>query len=142
MPGAGNELAFGIAGALFGCELVSTVRCTDRNSQRVAAGTGCEVDNFLRISVCVVVGRYFVFYACENTEFTFDSYVELVSIIYYLLGQSNVFFVGKVATVDHNRRETEVDAALAEFEAVTVVEVQNDLGILPAKFFLRILQHP
>ncbi len=52
----GYELAFLVAGALLGSELVGTVACADRDSERVAAGAGSEVDNFLGIGVCVVVG--------------------------------------------------------------------------------------
>ena len=39
-----------------------------------------------------------------------------------------------MAAVDHNRRETAVDTALADLEAVAVIEVKYDLGVLPAKF--------
>ncbi len=82
----------------------------------------------------MVVGRNFVFNTGEDAEFAFDSYIELVGVVNNLLGEGNVFFVGEVRTVDHNRREAAVDAALAELEAIAVVEVKNDFGIFPAEF--------
>jgi hypothetical protein len=132
--GRGNELAFFVAGALLGSELVSTVGSADRDSEGVAAGAGSEVDNLFGVGVGVVVGRNFVFNAGENAELTFYSYVVLVSVFYNLLGKSYVFFVGEVRTINHDRREARVDAAFAEFEAVAVVEVEHNLGIFPAEF--------
>jgi hypothetical protein len=72
------------------------VRGTDRDSERVAAGAGSEVDYFFRVGVCVVIRRNFVFNAGEYAEFAFNGYVELVCIVNYLLGESNVFFVRQV----------------------------------------------
>ena len=131
----GNELAVGVAGALLGSELVCAVGSTDRDSEGVAACAGSEVDNFFGVGVGVVVGRNFVFNAGENAEFAFNSYIELVSLVNDFLCEGYVFFVGKVRAVDHYGRETGVDAAFAEFERITVVEVKNDLGMLPAEFF-------
>ena len=47
-----NQLAgLRVAGALLGLELIGTVRSTDRDSQRVAACTGSEVNNLLGLGV-------------------------------------------------------------------------------------------
>jgi hypothetical protein len=92
------------------------VRSADRDGERVAACAGSEVDHFFGVGVCVVVGRNFVLDACEHTEFAFDSYVKLMSVVAYFLCEGNVFFVGEMRAVDHHRRETAVDAVLAEFE--------------------------
>ena len=96
MPTRGYELAFLVAGALLGGELVGTVACADRDSERVAAGAGSEVDNFLGIGVCVVVGGYFVLNAGKYAELAFDSHVILVSVVAYFLGEGYVFLVGEV----------------------------------------------
>ena len=56
-----------------------------------------------------------------------------MSILYYFLGQSNVLLVRQRRCVDHHARESEVNAALAKLEAVTVIQVQTDLRMLPAK---------
>ena len=57
-----------------------------------------------------------------------------MSVINNLLCESDVLLVWEVRTVDHNRRETVVDTILTELEAITVVEVKNDLRILTTKF--------
>ena len=44
----------------------------------------------------MVIRRNFVFNAGEYAEFAFNGYVELVCIVNYLLGESNVFFVRQV----------------------------------------------
>ncbi len=110
------------------------MRSTDRDSEAVATCTGREVDNFFGVGVGVVVGRNFVLNACENAELAFNGYVELMSVVNNFLGEGNVFLVGEVRTVDHNGREAVVDAGFAKLEAVTVVEVEADLGIFPAEF--------
>ena len=81
----------------------------------------------------MVVARDFVLYAGQHAQLAFDGDVVLVSVVGNLLGEGDVLFVGEVAAVNHYRRETGLDAALAQLEAVAVVEVQNNLGVLPAK---------
>ena len=76
----------------------------------------------------------FVFHTGEHAEFSFDGHVVLVSVFNNLLGEGDVVFVRKSGTVDHHGRETVVDAVLAEFERVTVVEVEHDLRIGAAEF--------
>ena len=125
-----NEDTLFVAGALLGLELVSTVRSTDRDSQRVATGLGNEVNNLLGASVVSNLRRNLVLYTCQYTELTLYGYIVLVSVLNHLLSQRYVLVVGEVATVDHNRRETHIDAILAELERVTVVEVQNDRNVL------------
>ena len=132
--GRRNELAVGVAGALLGSELVCAVAGTDGDGQGVATGAGGEVDYLLGVGVGVVVSGNLILNAGENAQLTFDGNVVLVGVVNNLLGEGHVLLVGEVAAVDHHRRETVVDAALAKLEAVTVVEVQNDLGILPAEF--------
>ena len=51
-------------------------------------------------------------------------------IVNHLLGQGDVLIVGKRRTVNHYRREAHLDAALAELERVSVVEVQHDGNVL------------
>ena len=76
----------------------------------------------------------FIFHTGEHAEFSFDGHVVLVSVFNNLLGEGDVVFVRKSGTVDHHGRETVVDAVLAEFERVTVVEVEHDLRIGAAEF--------
>ena len=131
----GNEDTLFVAGALLGSELVGAVAGADRDGQRVAAGAGGEVNHFGGIGVGVVVGGNLVLNAGEHAELTFYGHVVLVCVVNYFLGESHVLLVGEVRAVDHNGGEAVVDAVLAELEAVAVVEVQHNLGMLPAQLF-------
>lgn len=82
--------------ALFGFELICTVRSTDRNSQRVTTCASSEVNNFFRVSICVVFSRHFIFYTCQYAEFALYCNIELVSVVNNLLCQSYIFFVWKM----------------------------------------------
>ena len=88
--------------ALFGFELVCTVRSTDRNSQRVTTCASSKVDYFFRVSISMMFSRNFVFYTSQYTKFAFYSYIKLMSVVNYLFRQSNVFFVRQMRTIDHN----------------------------------------
>ena len=111
-----NEDTLGVAGALLGLELVGAVRRTDRDGQRVYAGLRYEVDHVSGVGIGVVLGRNLVLDAGQHAQLTLDRYVELVCVVYDLLGEGYVFVVGQVRTVDHHRRKAHVDAALAQLE--------------------------
>ena len=125
-----NQNAVGIAGALLGLELVCAVRGTDRDGQRVNAGLAYEVDNLLGTGVVSLLGRNLILDAGQYAQLALDGNVELVGIVYDLLGEGYVLLIGQRRTVDHNRREAHVDAALAELERVAVIEVQADGDVL------------
>ena len=78
--------------------------------------------------------RYFIFYTSQYTQFTFNCYIKLMSIFNNLLSQSDILFVRQMRTVDHYRREAHVYTRLAQFEAVTVVQVQNDFRMFASQF--------
>ena len=69
----------------------------------------------------------------EHAEFGLDGHVVLVRILDNLLGEGDVLLVREGGSIDHHGRETGVHAALAGLEAVTVIEVEADLGIGPAE---------
>ena len=121
--------------ALFRSKLVSTVRSTDWDSQRVATSASSEVDYFFRVSISVVFCRNFIFHTSQHTQFTFYSYIELMSVVNHFLGQSYVFFVWQVRTVDHYWRESHVDARFAQFEWISVVKVKHDFRMCATQFF-------
>ena len=77
----------------------------------------------------MVLSYDIVFDTSEDTEFTFDRHVELVSVLNDRARQSDVLVIGEVRTVDHHRGEAHFDTALAELAAITVVEVKGDLRI-------------
>ena len=57
-----------------------------------------------------------------------------VSVLYHLLCDADVLFVGERTTIEHDAGETVVDAVLAEFEAVAMVEVEHNLRLLATEF--------
>ena len=81
-----------------------------------------------------LLGLDFVFDAGEDAELGLDRHVVLVRVVDDLLGELDVVLERKRAAVDHDGREAGVNAALASLVAVTVVEVENDLGLLAAEF--------
>ena len=129
-----NELTgLGIDRALLTSELISAVARADGNGERVAARLGSELDNLFRLRVVGLGGGNLVFDTSENAELGLNGNVVLVSVIDDFLGELDVLFEREVGAVDHDGRETAVNAALAGFEAVAVVEVENDLGIRAAE---------
>ena len=77
-----------------------------------------------------LLSYYVILNTSEDTELTLYSYIELMSVINNLLCQSDVLLVWKSRTVDHYRREAEVNTALTCLEAITVIEVENDLWVV------------
>jgi hypothetical protein len=106
------------------------VRSTDRDSQRIYTCTLGEVDNFLRLCIVRLFSRNLILNTSEDTQLTFNGYVELMSIFNNFLCQSDVLLIRQSRTVDHYRREAQVYTVLAKLEAVSVVEVQNDLRMI------------
>ena len=72
--------------------------------------------------------------AQRSKDYGNGSYERNGGVVDHLLGERHVLLIGEVRTVDHHRREAHVDAALAQFERISVVEVQYDLGFGPAQF--------
>ena len=108
--------------------------CSDGDGQGVATGTGSEIDNLLRTSVVGLLSGDLILNTGEDTKLSLDSHVVLVSIVNNLLCQSDILLVRKRGSVNHDRREAQVHAALAELVAVAVVQVKDDLRLLPAQF--------
>ena len=140
-----NELAgLLVDRALLTRELVRAVAGADGDGEGVASGLLGELDHLFRLRVVGFCGGDFVLNAGKNAELSLDRDVMLVSIRNDLLRELDVLLERKVGAVDHDARETAVDAALAGFVTVAVVEVKNDLGLLAAEFlgvFNRALSH-
>ena len=129
-----NELAVLVLRALFRGELVGAVAGADGDGERIAARLRGEFDHFLGLRVVRLGRGNLVLDSGENAEFRLDRDVMLVGIGDDLLRELDVLFEIEVRAVDHNGREAAVDAALAGFVAVAVVEMENDLGLLAAEF--------
>ena len=132
--GRNETTGLGVAGALFGLELVSTVARTNGDSERVATRAFYEFDHLFGLRVVALFVSNFVFHTGEYTEFSLNRHIVSVSVFNDLLGERDVLFEGKCRSVDHHRAEARVNAALAGFEAVTVVEVEADFGMLATEF--------
>ena len=129
-----NELAGLLVNrALLARELVSAVAGADGDGERIAASLGGELDNFLRLRVVRLGRGDLVLNTGENAELGLDSDVMLVSVCDNLLGELDIVRERKVRTIDHDARETAVNAALAGLKAVTMVKMENDLGLLAAE---------
>lgn len=125
-----HQDALGVSRALLGLELVGAVRGADRDGQRIHARLLHEVFHVGGVGVVRVLGSHFVFDAGQHAQLAFDRYVVLMSVFHHFLRQRHVFVIGQCRTVDHHRRETHVDAVLAQLERVAVVEVQYDGNVL------------
>ena len=82
-----------VARALLGLELVSAVARTDGDGERVATGTGREVDDLLGTRVVALLGADLVLDAGEHTEFSLYGHIKLVGVFHALLRQFDVFLV-------------------------------------------------
>ena len=60
-------------------------------------------------------------------------------ILHDFFRQGDILFIRQRRTVDHDRRKAHVDAALAQFERVAVIEVQADRNAFAAVELLGIL---
>ncbi len=134
--GRRDEDAVGVPGALLGLELGAAVAGADGDGEGVDAGLLDEVLNLGGLGVVAVLGRDLVLDAGEHAELAFDGDVVLLGVgeFHDLLGELDVLVVGQARAVDHDRGEAGLDAALAELEAVSVVEVEDD-GDVEAEFF-------
>ena len=108
---------------------------TDGDCEGVASGAGCEVNYFLGTGVVGFLCGNLIFDTCENAELGLYGNVILVCIVNNLLCEGDVLFVRKGGSINHDGAEAHIHAALAKLEAVAVVEVENNLGMLPAEFF-------
>ena len=118
-------------GLCAGLEFICAVAGADRNCEGVAAGTRCKINNLFRMGVhrFVRFNRYFVLNTGQGSQFCFNHNTMVMRIFHNLAGQGDIFFIRLGGSVDHNGSETAVNAALAEFKAVAVIEVQGDRNL-------------
>ena len=124
-----HELAgLGIAGALLCSELISAVARSDGDGKGVASGALNELLNVLRTGVGGILSGNvdLVLYSGESAKLGLNYDAVIMGVLNDLLGDLDVLLEGKSGLVDHNGGEAAVDAALAELEAVAVVEMDND----------------
>ena len=80
--------------ALIRCELVSTVRSTDSDSEGVNACSGNEFLNLFRTCVRLVTGLNLnvILDTCESSELSLNDYAVIMSILCNLLGLCDILF--------------------------------------------------
>ena len=101
---------------------------TDCDSKRINAGFGNKLFDFVRTGIRSILSRHIdsVFDTGKTTELTFDNNAMSMCILNDFFCQFDIVLEGMVATVDHNGSKAAVDAGFAQFESVTVVEVQTN----------------
>jgi hypothetical protein len=126
-----NQLTLLIASALCSGELVCTVGGTDSDSQGIAACTGNELLYLLRTGVMGILSGYIylILNTSQSTQLSFYYYAMGVSILYYLLGDSDVLLKRLGGSIDHNGGKSVIDTGLAGLKAVAMIQMQNDRDI-------------
>ena len=124
-----------VASALLRLEFICSVACTYRYGERINACFCNEVNNLFRFCIVRLFSLNLVFNTCKHAQLALNSNVVSMCIFNNLLCKCNVLVVRKSRTVDHYRREAHVHATLAQFEAVSVVKVQNNFRMLASQFF-------
>ena len=123
-----NQNAILVQGALCRSELECAVAGADSDSQGVNTGTGYELLNLLRMGVLGILCGYIyiILYACQLAKLALYYYAVSMSVLYYLLGNSDVVLEGMMGTVNHNGSETAVDAGLAGLKICTMIQMQGN----------------
>ena len=111
-----------------GLELIGAVAGSDGDRQAVHAGAGDKVQHLVGIGVGSVLGVDLdrVLDARQATQLALDDHAVIVRVFDDLAGERHVLLVGSVGAVDHHGGEAAVDAALAQLEAVAVIEMYRD----------------
>ena len=113
-------------------EFVGAVAVADGDGERIAAGFLDKFHRFVRLGVMAARGMRAAFFAFvklradEMAEFGFHGAVMLVRVFHDFLGDFDVLVERLVAGVNHHAGEPFVNALLAQFERVAVVEVDGD----------------
>ena len=100
----------------------------DSDCKGVAAGTLNELLNIFGAGVGRILGGNIdlVLNAGESSKFSFNNNTVVVSILNHLLGECNVVLKALGRSVDHNGGKAAVNAALADFKRIAVVEVNTN----------------
>jgi hypothetical protein len=117
---------------LFALELVGTMGIADGDGERIDAGFLDEFNGFFGMGVMAAGGVTTAFFAFvklradQFAEFAFNHAVMFVGVIDDFFAEFGVLFERVMAAINHHAGEPFVDAFLAKFEGVAVVEVDGD----------------
>jgi len=107
-------------------ELDNTMAGTDGDSKRINTSTLDKVNNLIRVGVVAGFRLNIILDTSKNTELTLDGNIVLMSVFDNLLGESDVFFIRKSRTIDHDIAETVANAINAKLIAVTMIKVKSN----------------
>ncbi len=99
------------------------MRSADSDSQAVNARALYELLYLFgsRVASVLCADVDGVLYTCESAELTLYGNAVVVSVLYYLLGKSDIVLERVVRTVYHNGSESAVDTILTELERIAVI---------------------
>ena len=127
-----NELETFKIEVLFAFEFVGAMGIADGHGERIHAGFLDKFHRFIRHGVMAADGSRAAFFAFvelgadQMAEFAFHGAIMLVGIIHDLFADFDVFLERFVAGVNHHAGKTLVNAVLAQFEGIAVIEVDGD----------------
>ena len=126
------ENAVSIARALLRFKLECAMARADCDSEGVNARLTNEFLNLFRLRVSCLVSSnlYIVLDASELTELSLDDNAMLMCISDDFLRAFDILFELVLRAIEHNGRETIIDAGFAGLEIRTMVEVQSDRNIV------------
>ncbi len=120
---------------LFTRELIGTVGVADRDGQRVRAGRFHEFNGFGRTGIDTgfieFTGTFTIIMLRTNefAQFAFNYGIMGMGVFHHFLGDSDVFFKGQMAAVDHNAGKTFIDTFFAEFKGIAMIQMDSDRNI-------------
>ena len=126
------ENAVSIARALLRFELECAMARADCDSEGVNARLTNEFLNLFRLRVSCLVSSnlYIILDTSKFAELSLNANAMLMSVSNNFLRTFDVLFEVIVRTIEHDRRETVIDASFASLEVCAVVEVQSNRDIV------------
>ena len=102
------------------------------DGEGIAAGFLDKLDGFFGLGVMAAGGMGTAFFAVielgadQMTELGFDGSIIFMRVFNYFAGDFRIFFKRLMAGIDHDAGETFIDALLAEFEGIAMVQMDGD----------------
>ena len=125
--GGGTSTPARVARALLGFELHGAVGRADRDGQGIDVRLLHKVLDLFGFRIGGLLRHHRVLDAGQHAELALDGHIMGMGVFHHLSGQLHIVLVGMVRPVDHDRRESRIDAGLAELEGVAMVQVQGEL---------------
>ena len=107
---------------------VSAMARSDCDSQESQPVLLRELLNLFRTCIALMarLNDYLVLDTSQSSQLSLNNYAMCMCVLNNLLGQSDIVLEALRRSVDHDRCESAIDAALAELKAVAVIQMQSD----------------